>query len=71
MERETAAAHRRLLCAQAPARDLRAGVEAQFLPVAELAEFKDSHFMAFLEQLDLRRTNEPPFQLLPSDTVNS
>jgi AcrR family transcriptional regulator len=65
------AERRRLLWAQAPAGDLRAGVEAQFLPVAELAEFKDSHFMTFLEQLDLRRTDEHPFQLMPSDTLNS
>jgi AcrR family transcriptional regulator len=65
------AERRRLLWAQAPAGDLRAGVEAQFLPVAELAEFEGSHYMTFLEQLHLRRTDEHPFQLLSSDTLNS
>ena len=47
------AERRRLLWAQVPAGNLRAGVEAYFLPVAELAEFEDSHYMSFLEQLSL------------------
>ena len=61
------AERRRLLWAQAPAGDLRAGVEAHFLPVAELAELEDSHYMTFLEQLDLRRSAEHPFDQLPED----
>jgi AcrR family transcriptional regulator len=62
------AERRRLLWAQAPAGDLRAGVEAQFLPVAELAELEDSHYMTFLEQLSLRHSAEHPFQHLPAET---
>jgi AcrR family transcriptional regulator len=58
---------RRLLWAQAPAGDLRAGVEAHFLPMVELAELEDSHYMTFLEQLDLRRSVEHPFDQLPAD----
>jgi hypothetical protein len=57
-----------VLWAQAPARDLRAAVEAQFLPVAEVAEFEDSHYMTFLEQLDLRSSGGHPFKQLPADT---
>lgn len=64
------AERRRLLWAQAPAGDLRAGIEAHFLPVAELAEFEDSHYMTFLEQLGLRSSVEPTFQQLPADTLN-
>ena len=64
------AERRRLLWAQAPAGDLRAGIEAHFLPVAELAEFEDSHYMTFLEQLDLSLADEPPFQRLPADTLS-
>jgi AcrR family transcriptional regulator len=58
---------RRLLWAQAPARDLRAGVEAYFLPVAELAEFPDSHYMSFLEQLALHLSAGHSGDLLPHD----
>ncbi len=65
------AERRRLLWAQAPAGDLRAAVEAQFLPVAEVAEFQDSHYMTFLEQLDLRGSAEPTFQQLPADALTS
>ncbi len=65
------AERRRLLWAQAPPRDLRAGIEAQFLPVAEVAEFEDSHYMTFLEQLDLRGSNQPTFQQLPAGAVDS
>jgi AcrR family transcriptional regulator len=65
------AERRRLLWSQAPAGDLRSAVEAQFLPVAEVAEFQDSHYMTFLEQLDLRRSAEPTFQQLSADTRNS
>jgi AcrR family transcriptional regulator len=62
------AERRRLLWAQAPAGDLRAGVEAYFLPVAELAEFEDSHYMSFLEQLSLHRSADHPLSgLLPRD----
>jgi len=64
------AERRRLLWAQAPAADLRAGIEAQFLPVAEVAEFQDSHYMTFLEQLDLRSSDQPALQQLPADTLN-
>lgn len=64
------AERRRLLWAQAPPGDLRTGIEAHFLPVAELAEFEDSHYMTFLEQLDLRSSGEPPFLQLPTDTLN-
>ena len=53
------AERRRLLWAQVPAGDLRAGVEAYFLPVAELAEFEDSHYMSFLEQLSLHLSAAP------------
>jgi AcrR family transcriptional regulator len=65
------AERRRLLWTQAPDGDLRAAVEAQFLPVAEVAEFEDSHYMTFLEQLDLQRSVEPHFQRLPADARNS
>lgn len=65
------AERRRLLWAQAPAGDLRAGIEAQFLPVAEVAEFEDSHYMTFLEQLDLQRSDEPTFHQLPADALSS
>lgn len=61
------AERRRLLWAQAPPGDLRSGVEAQFLPVAELAELEDSNYMTFLEQLELRRSVEHPFYQLPED----
>jgi AcrR family transcriptional regulator len=61
------AERRRLLWAQAPAGDLRAGVEAQFLPVAELAELESSSYMTFLEQLDLRTSVGHPFDQLPAD----
>jgi AcrR family transcriptional regulator len=57
---------RRLLWAQAPAGDLRAAVEAQFLPVAELAELEGSYYLTFVEQLDLRREHgDHPFDQLP------
>lgn len=65
------AERRRLLWAQAPAGDLRAGIEAQFLPLAELAELADSYYMTFLEQLDLRGSDEPAFRQLPADAVTS
>ena len=65
------AERRRLLWKQAPDGDLRAAVEAQFLPVAEVAEFEDSHYMTFLEQLDLQRSVEPHFQRLPADARSS
>jgi AcrR family transcriptional regulator len=58
---------RRLLWAQAPAGDLRAGIEAHFLPIVELAELEESHYMTFLEQLDLRRSTDHPFDQLPAD----
>ncbi len=58
---------RRLLWAQVPAGDLRAGVEAYFLPVAELAEFEDSHYMSFLEQLALHLSAGHASDLLPHD----
>jgi len=58
---------RRLLWAQAPAGDLRAGVEAHFLPLVELAELAESHYMTFLEQLALRPTAEDPFEQIPAD----
>ncbi|HEX3461586.1 MAG TPA: TetR/AcrR family transcriptional regulator [Acidimicrobiales bacterium] len=61
------AERRRLLWAQATPGDLRSGVEAHFLPVAELAELEDSHYMTFLEQLELRPSGEHPFHLLPED----
>lgn len=64
------AERRRLLWAQAPTGHLRAAVEAQFLPVAEVAEFEDSHYMTFLEQLDLRSSAEPTFAQLPASTRN-
>lgn len=60
-----------MLWTQAPDGDLRAAVEAQFLPAAEVAEFEDSHFMTFLEQLDLQGTVEPHFQRLPADARSS
>ena len=65
------AERRRLLWAQAPAGDVRAGIEAQFLPLAELAELESSFYMTFLEQLDLRSSAEPAFRRLPADAVNS
>jgi len=58
---------RRLLWAQAPAGDLRGGVEAYFLPVAELAEFEDSRYMSFLEQLSLHLSAGRSSSLLPQD----
>jgi len=58
---------RRLLWAQASTGVLRAGVEAYFLPVAELAEFEDSHYMSFLEQLSLHLSAERSSSLLPHD----
>ena len=61
------AERRRLLWAQVPAGDLRAGVEAYFLPVAELAEFEDSHYMSFLEQLSLHLSAARSTALLPED----
>jgi AcrR family transcriptional regulator len=57
---------RRILWAQAPPGDLRAAVEAQFLPVAELAELEGSCYLSFVEQLDLRRERTgDPFEQLP------
>jgi AcrR family transcriptional regulator len=57
---------RRLLWEQAPANDLRAAIEAQFLPVAELAELDGSYYLTFVEQLDLRREHaDHPFDQLP------
>lgn len=61
------AERRRLLWAQAPSGDLRAAIEAQFLPVAELAELADSHYMTFLEQLTIRSSAEEPFHRLPAE----
>lgn len=65
------AERRRLLWAQAPPGNLRAAIGAQFLPVVELAELPGSHYMTFLEQLDLRRSVEHPFDQLPADALNS
>jgi AcrR family transcriptional regulator len=61
------AERRRLLWAQAPPGNLRAGVEAYFLPVAEVAELPDSHYMSFLEQLSLHRSADHPLTQLPRD----
>jgi AcrR family transcriptional regulator len=61
---------RRLLWAQLPAGDLRAGIEAYFLPVAELAELEDSHYMSFLEQLDLHRSTDHPLAQLPESLAS-
>ncbi len=61
------AERRRLLWAQAPTGNLRAAVTAHFLPVAELAELETSHYMTFLEQLDLRTSTGHPFDQLPDD----
>jgi AcrR family transcriptional regulator len=58
---------RRLLWAKAPAGDLRAGIEAHFLPLVELAELAGSHYMTFLEQLSLRHSTEHPFDQLPAE----
>jgi AcrR family transcriptional regulator len=60
------AERRRLLWAQSP-QGVRAGVEAYFLPVAELAEVPDSHYMTFLEQLALHVATERSSSLLPED----
>ena len=61
------AERRRLLWEQAPTGDLRAGIEAHFLPVAEVAELAGSHYLTFLEQLDLRHSVHDPFDQLPED----
>lgn len=59
---------RRVLWAQAPAGDLRAAIEAQFLPVAELGELEGSCYLTFVEQLDLRRDHaDHSFDQVPPD----
>lgn len=57
---------RALLEEQASADDLRAVVEAQLLPLVELAEDPDCYYLLFLEQLHRYGTGENPFDRLPA-----
>lgn len=57
---------RQLLAARVPTDDLRATVEAHFLPIIEQAELDDSYYLTFLEQLQRYGTGEHPFEKLPA-----
>jgi hypothetical protein len=61
---------RRLLAARCDPGDLRSRFEAHYLPVLNLAEATDNHYVSFVEQLQRRAiegTHAPDLPELPED----
>jgi AcrR family transcriptional regulator len=56
-----------LLAAMAPPSDLRAVLEAFFLPVVEHSEIEDSHYLTFIEHVLGFSTGADPFETLPAE----